>query len=241
MYRIEKIKKKHHRKKHHKKVKYLTDLNELDGSELNRRNSKKSIDIHLKRLINGLTAYLNSFNLTLDSALSKLQEIKSKAISTLFPYEQSKVIMFHKYYATFHNVESNFFIQSTSLPFVEPNQIYLGCPQPFCFLTTFDDLTFNPITNELLIFRNQYYWKFKIDKDSRKKQLPYLQINYPRLVDAKLISNDNQDKDVNMQTQTDFPKEFPTYIDAATYVTIDNFYYLIVIKDGWVYVYVPQN
>lgn len=241
---------KHRKKKHRKQRKrpkqadnYSNEL-AFDRNLIDARRSaedgkaKKSIDFHLSRLVNGLTAYLSSFNLTLDSALSKLKEFKAKAFSSLFAYRQSEVVLFHKYYATFHSIESNFFVQPAPLPYVQPNQIYLGCPQPFCFLTTIDDLTFNPLTNELLIFRNQYYWTIQIDVRRRPNQrLPHIQIDYPRLSNARLIGSD----DPRGRTGSNFPRDFPMYIDAATYVIVDNFYYLLAIKDAWVYVYIVQT
>lgn len=237
-------KRRKHRKKNRIKFKNLDSksqtFNELTD-KTNRQTterSRKSIDFHLNRLITSLTTYLNSFNMTMESALNKLKEIKDLAIGSLFPFKQVEVIIFHKYYATFHAIESDFFIQPISQPYVQPNQIYLGCPQPFCFLTTIDDLTYNRITNELLIFRNQYYWSYKIDHQ-RNRNLPYIQINFPKLSDAKLISDDNQDVSIN--TQSDFPKAFPMYIDAATFIILDNFYYLVTIKDGWAFVYLPRQ
>ena len=243
-YRRRKRPRKHRKKyrRHRKRPKERNNYsneperNLIDSNLMTQRKSKKSIDFHLNRLVNSLTAYLSSFNLTLDSALSKLKAIKAKAISSLFPYKQSEVVLFHKYYATFHAVESNFFVQPAMQPYIQPNQIYLGCPQPFCFLTTIDDLTFNPLTKELLVFRNQFYWTYQIDSKRRpNRRLPYIQIEHPKMSNARLIGSEGPD------TQMSLPKEFPMYIDSATFITVDNFYYLVAIKDGWVYVYVPQT
>lgn len=218
------VPKKHRKRRKHRRKKSKNNTRAAKGS-----SSRKSVDLHMNRLIKGLNEYLVTFNSTLAKALEKLKTIKTATINAFFPYKQNEVIIFHKYYATFHPIESNFVIQSNRLPFIQPNQVYLGCPQPFCFLSTFDDLTFNRLTKELLIFRNQYYWTIGVEQIIKDPNKPYIQINYPRYSDAKLIGEPN------------FPKDFPQYIDAATYITFENFNYLIVIKDAWVYIYIPQN
>lgn len=237
-------KRKHrkHRKRPKKADNYSNEL-AFDRNVIDARRtaedgkSKKSIDSHLRRLVNGLSAYLSSFNLTLDTALNKLKEFKAKAFSSLFAFRQNEVVLFQKYYATFHTIESSFFVQPAQLPYVQPNQVYLGCPQPFCFLTTIDDLTFNPLTNELLIFRNQYYWSIRVDGRRTNPRLPHIQIDYPNILNARLIGSDP----ASGQTGSNFPQEFPMYIDAATFVIVDNFYYLLAIKDSWIYVYIEQS
>lgn len=232
---------KHRKKKFRKhRKKGRNRLKVFDSDQVSNRKSKKAIALHLRRLVTSLSAYLNSFNLTLDSVIEKLKSIKAKAVNLFFPYKQNHVIVFHKYFATFHNVEENFFVQSARLPFVQPNQVFLGCPQPFCFLTTIDDLTVNHLTNELLLFRNQYYWTLPITSTKTTRQRPYIQFDYPTMLNAKLISNENPN-DLHIRTESDFPSEFPMYIDAATYISFENFNYLVVIKEGWVYIYIPNN
>lgn len=41
----------------------------------------------------------------------------------------------------------------------QPNSIYFGCAQPFCTKATFDDIVYDAVTNQLIIYRGPYFYE----------------------------------------------------------------------------------